>query len=146
MSLRPQQIQITRDIYLAPGEIKETFIRACGPGGQKVNKVSSAVQLRFNARRCNALSHSIYLRLKALAGRRMTTEGIVIIEANKFRSQHRNREDALTRLTEIIKKAASPHIVRKKTKPSRAAREKLKIAKRHRAETKHNRRTINLRD
>ena len=146
MNSRLPQILITRDISLPPEEITETFIRASGPGGQNVNKVSSAVQLRFNARHSKALSNSIYLRLKSLAGRRMTTEGIIIIEAKRFRSQQRNREDALTRLIEIIKKAASPPIVRKKTKPSYSAREKRMMSKRHRAGTKRNRGTVDHSD
>ena len=146
MNPRPSQIFITRDISLAPGEIIETFMRARGPGGQNVNKVSSAVQLRFNARRSKALSNAIYLRLKSLAGRRMTTEGIIIIEAKRFRSQQRNREDALNRLIEIIKKAASIPIIRRKTKPSNSAREKRMMSKRHRALTKRNRGTVDLSD
>jgi ribosome-associated protein len=139
MKLRPPQILITGDIYLATEEIAETFIHAGGPGGQNINKVSSAVQLRFNARKSKALSNAIYLRLKSLAGRRMTAEGIIIIEAKKFRSQQRNREDALGRLIEIIQKSTIPPVARRKTKPSHFAREKRMASKHHRAGTKRNR-------
>jgi len=139
MNFRPPKILITGDIYLASEEITEIFIRASGPGGQNVNKVSSAVQLRFNARDSRALSNAMYLHLKSLAGRRMTAEGIIIIEAKKFRSQQRNRENALARLIEIIKKAAIQPVVRRKTKPSYSAREKRMTSKHHRAGTKRNR-------
>ena len=111
-----------------------------------MDKVSSAVQLRFNALQSIALSKEIYLRLKSLAGQRMATEGIITIEAKRFRSQQRNRDDALARLIELIKKAAYLPIVRKKTKPSWAAREKHKMSKRHRAETKRNRKAVSLSD
>ena len=146
MNFRPPKILITGDIYLASEEITEIFIRASGPGGQNVNKVSSAVQLRFNARDSRALSNAMYLRLKSLAGRRMTAEGIIIIEAKKFRSQQRNREDALARLIEIIKRAAIQPVVRRKTKPSYSAREKRMTSKHHRARTKRNRGAVNHND
>jgi ribosome-associated protein len=146
MNLRLPLIPITRDIYLAPEEIKETFIRAGGPGGQNINKVSSAVQLRFNARQCKVLSNAIYLRLKLIAGRRMTMKGIIIIEAKRFRSQQRNRKDALARLIELIQRAASPPIARKKTKPSYSSHEKRMMKKRHRAGTKRNRGAVDHND
>ncbi len=88
-------ITITPSITIDDKEIEETFIRAGGPGGQNVNKVSSAVQLRFNARNSPSLDSAVKNRLRKLAGRRMTIDGVIIIEAKRYRSQERNREDAL---------------------------------------------------
>lgn len=115
-------IEITPDISLADSEIEERFIRSPGPGGQKVNKTESAVQLRFDARHSPALSNAQYLRLKALAGRRMTGEGILVITANQFRTQELNRKDAVNRLIVLIREAAQPPKYRRPTKPTKAAK------------------------
>src|SRR3546814_6400742 len=101
-------IHVTSTIALDEDEIEETFIRSSGPGGQHVNRTESAVQLRFDAARSPALSEAVRARLKRLAGRRMTSEGVIVIEAQRFRAQDRNRQDALDRLVEMIRQAAVP--------------------------------------
>ena len=117
-------IEITSSIHINPSEIEEQFIRAAGPGGQKVNKTESAVQLRFNARISRALSNAQFLRLKALVGRRMTDEGILIITARQFRTQELNRRDAMDRLIELIREAAQPPKYRRPTKPTKGAKKR----------------------
>ena len=117
-------IPITPSIGIDENEIEEHFIRAPGPGGQKVNKTESAVQLRFNARKSPALSNAVFLRLKPLAGRRMTRDGVIVITANRFRAQEQNRRDALNRLIELIRKAAIPPKHRRPTRPSVGAKKR----------------------
>ena len=137
-------IKVTDSISLHENEIQLDFIKASGPGGQNVNKVSSAVQLRFDAAGSSALSEEIRNRLKQISGRRMTAEGILIIEARRYRTQDRNREDAIDRLVTLIRKAAEKPRQRRRTKPPPAAKQKRLTAKRQRGEIKRRRRTVRI--
>jgi len=132
-------IEITPNIILDESELEERFIRSPGSGGQKVNKTESAVQLRFDARHSKALSNAVFLRLKTLAGRRMTQEGIVVITANQFRTQELNRRDAQDRLVELIRKAAEPPKPRRATKPTKSSKLRRLDGKRRTSETKKGR-------
>ncbi len=132
-------IHITRTIVLDESEIEEHFIRASGPGGQNVNKVATAVQLRFDVAHSPALTDDIRVRLKKLAGRRMTAEGVIIIDAQRFRSQLQNRQDALERLVALIQKATEKPIPRKKTKPTLASKKRRLEGKRRRGDAKRSR-------
>ncbi|GJL91106.1 alternative ribosome rescue aminoacyl-tRNA hydrolase ArfB [Hyphococcus sp.] len=129
-------------ITIPDWELVETFIRASGPGGQNVNKVASAVQLRFNALTSPSLPPAVKARLRSIAGRRMTREGEVIIEAKRFRSQERNREDARERLTEMIERAATPPRPRVRTRVSLNQKRKRLDDKKKRSVTKTERRRI----
>ena len=132
-------IPITDDLALDEREISETFVRASGPGGQNVNKVASAVQLRFDARRSPSLPEALKARLLRLAGGRATQDGVIIITAQRFRSQERNRADALERLVALIGRAAEVPKSRRKTRPSIAQREKRLAAKAQRSGVKQRR-------
>ncbi len=134
-------IPITRAISIDESEIEESFIRASGPGGQNVNKTSSAVQLRFDARRSRSLPNDVAIRLMALAGHRLTNDGVIVITAQEHRSQQRNREEALARLVELIRAATKRDKVRRPTKPTRASKERRLEAKTRRSSIKANRRT-----
>jgi ribosome-associated protein len=129
-------IRVTPTILLDEAELEEVFVRSPGPGGQNVNKVSTAVQLRFPLARSTALPEEVRRRLRGLAGRRVTTDGWLVIEASRFRSQARNREDARARLVELVRKAAKPPKPRKPTRPTAGSKERRLRDKRTRARTK----------
>ena len=139
-------IRVTDTITLADDEIEEDFIRSPGPGGQHVNKTSSAVQLRFHARKSPALTNAAYLRLVPLAGRRMTNDGVLVITANQFRERERNRDDAIARLVELIRQAATPPKRRRATKPTLGSKKRRLDGKQRRGETKKGRGTPRLGD
>lgn len=132
-------IRVTRSIVLDESELEERFVRASGPGGQNVNKVASAVQLRFDAARSPALPDDVRARLMEMAGSRLTREGVIVISADRFRTQERNRADALERLVELIRAAAVRPAVRRATRPTLASKRRRLESKQRRAQTKRDR-------
>ena len=129
-------IRITDQISIDESEIDESFVRSSGPGGQNVNKLSTAVQLRFNVRNSPSLPNDVALRLMRLAGRRMTKDGVLVLIAQNHRTQERNRAEALERLVALIKQAAVRPIPRRPTKPTRASKEKRLEGKKVRSNIK----------
>ena len=135
-------IRINAALAIDEREIEESFIRASGPGGQNVNKVSSAVQLRFNAGRSPSLPEDVRSRLMQLAGSRLTRDGILVINAQAHRAQARNRAEALDRLVELIRRAAVAPRPRRATKPTKGSRERRIEKKKRRAGLKKLRRGL----
>ena len=133
-------IPVTSGIALDESEIEERFVRASGPGGQNVNKVATAVQLRFNVAGSRSLPDSVRTRMLALAGRRIGADGVLVFTAQRFRTHRRIREDAVARLISLVRKAAEPPKPRKPTRPTLASRERRLEEKRRRGETKRRRR------
>jgi len=135
-------IQITSEIIIEDKEIQMDFIRASGPGGQNVNKVSSAVQLRFDVQGSPSLPEDVRTRLIHLAGNRINDNGILIIHAKRFRTQHRNRQDAVERLIALIKRATIQPKRRRKTKPTEASKQRMLEAKHLRGQIKRLRKPV----
>ncbi len=136
-------IPITHYVAIDERELSESFVRASGPGGQHVNTTSSAVQLRFDALSSPNLPYHLKARLRSLAGSRMTQDGVIVITAETFRSQTRNREDALERLVALLREAAVRKPVRRPTRPTLAAKKRRLDAKGRRSTVKAQRRTPN---
>ena len=128
-------IEITPTIQIDERELGIDFVRASGPGGQNVNKVATAAQLRFDVQ-ASSLPEDVKNRLQQLAGNRMTNEGVLVMEAKRFRTQEQNREDAVRRFVELVRKALVPPKPRKKTKPTRASKEERLKEKKRRGEIK----------
>ena len=129
----PETIRVTDTIVLDETEFEESFVRSSGPGGQNVNKLSTAVQLRFDVRRSPSLPNDVAIRLMRAAGSRLTNEGVLVIVAQRHRTQERNRADARERLVEMIRQAATPPKPRRATKPTKASKQRRLETKKRRS-------------
>jgi ribosome-associated protein len=132
-------LQVTPALAIDESEFEERFVRASGPGGQNVNKVATAVQLRFDVERSTSIDDDVRQRLRALAGSRMTADGVLVIDARRHRTQAQNREDARERLVDLLRQALIKPKRRRKTKPSKSSMERRIQSKKKRAETKRGR-------
>lgn len=132
-------LEVTPAIVVDDAEIEETFVRASGPGGQNVNKVATAVQLRFDVENSRAFDDRVRQRLRAIAGSRLTADGVLVIDARRHRTQAQNREDARERLADLIRQAATPPKRRRKTRPTAASKERRLHSKVRRGEVKNRR-------
>ena len=130
-------IQVTPHIAIDESELVESFVRSSGPGGQNVNKVSSAVQLRFDARGSRSLPNDVAIRLMKIAGKRLTKDGVIVIAAQQYREQERNRADARERLFEMIREAAIPPVPRRATRVPKSEKKKRLEGKKRRSEIKN---------
>lgn len=136
-------ISITPEISIRESELKLDFIRSSGPGGQNVNKVATAVQLRFDVFRSPSLPEAVRRRLVRIAGKRVSKEGVLLIDARRFRTQERNRQDVVERLVQWIRRASERPKKRIKTRPTPSSRERRMEGKRQRSETKRLRKPVN---
>jgi ribosome-associated protein len=131
-------LRISRDIVIDENDIDISFVRASGPGGQNVNKLSTAAQLRYDIARAN-LAPDAYARLVRIAGQRLTKDGVIVIHAQRFRTQERNRQDAVDRLTEMLREASIRPVPRRATKPTFASKQRRLEGKKRRSDIKSKR-------